>query len=678
MRRRGARRHRQEPAAGRAPRTRPRRRACACCAARGSELEREFGFGVVRQLFEADRRRPGAAATLLSGRRGAGRARCSARPQRGRRGGASFAALHGLYWLVVNLAARRPLLLSVDDLHWADRAVAALPGLPRAPARRPAVLVACGAAQRRAPASTRRCSASSRDQPTGSRSRPAPLSQAAVAALLRDASAASPRGLRRRRATGAPAATRCCCASSCARSADDGVPPDAAHAGPCAQIGPRAVSRTVLLRLARLDAAASRWRARSRSSARAPSCAPSRRSRGWTSSEVAEALAALASRRDPAARRGRGFVHPLVRDAVYDELRPASVSSPTRGAATCWATPARRPSRGRAALARTAPRRRRGRRAPAPGGAGGRAAAGRPRARWRTGCARSRSRPMPARRRGPARARPRRGADLRAVGRREHLAEAIEGLDDPDERALRSRVLTRAVLFTRAPSEARAVALEAAAALPEGLAGRPTAASRPSPAWRLMFARRRRSRPCAAGARPTPCRPTAARPRGSHALAGHRSLGVDDAGRARRRRSRRSRCARSRAASCSPSDNGAGLDRTRAASDPERPRRDAHLQRGTRPRRRAPARLVLEHHGREPLAQLHAPCFAASCRTPRRRWEVASHRHGPVGQHRCGMPPRGSLLAQTLVSAREPGEGAAVPLALSGDRRATTRRSATT
>jgi hypothetical protein len=35
-------------------------------------------------------------------------------------GGDQLAALHGLYWLAANLAARAPLLLTLDDAHWAD------------------------------------------------------------------------------------------------------------------------------------------------------------------------------------------------------------------------------------------------------------------------------------------------------------------------------------------------------------------------------------------------------------------------------------------------------------------------------------------------------------------------------------------------------------------------------
>jgi hypothetical protein len=33
---------------------------------------------------------------------------------------ASFAMLHGLYWLAANVAYDRPTVLAIDDLHWAD------------------------------------------------------------------------------------------------------------------------------------------------------------------------------------------------------------------------------------------------------------------------------------------------------------------------------------------------------------------------------------------------------------------------------------------------------------------------------------------------------------------------------------------------------------------------------
>src|SRR5258707_5745279 len=32
-----------------------------------------------------------------------------------------FSVLHGLYWLAASIAQRAPLLLAVDDLHWADQ-----------------------------------------------------------------------------------------------------------------------------------------------------------------------------------------------------------------------------------------------------------------------------------------------------------------------------------------------------------------------------------------------------------------------------------------------------------------------------------------------------------------------------------------------------------------------------
>jgi DNA-binding CsgD family transcriptional regulator len=90
--------------------------------ARGSELESGFAFGVVRQLFE---RRLAAAgegerAALLAGPAAAVGPLLSGEVSAQPAGGSSFAVLHGLYWLVVNLAAGGPVLIAVDDAHWAD------------------------------------------------------------------------------------------------------------------------------------------------------------------------------------------------------------------------------------------------------------------------------------------------------------------------------------------------------------------------------------------------------------------------------------------------------------------------------------------------------------------------------------------------------------------------------
>jgi DNA-binding CsgD family transcriptional regulator len=99
--------------------------------ARGAELEREFAFGVVRQLIEpvvvgaSEEVRsqlldgpPGVAARLL-GFPGLGEGVATAAPIPP---DPSFAVLHGLYWLCANLTAQHPLALVVDDAHWADGA----------------------------------------------------------------------------------------------------------------------------------------------------------------------------------------------------------------------------------------------------------------------------------------------------------------------------------------------------------------------------------------------------------------------------------------------------------------------------------------------------------------------------------------------------------------------------
>jgi predicted ATPase len=97
-------------------------------SARGSELEREFAYGLVRQLFEAlvVAASPSERAELLAGAAGHAAALLGVAPPEGEVTEAlpdpSFAILHGLYWLCANLGRLSPLLLCIDDVHWADQA----------------------------------------------------------------------------------------------------------------------------------------------------------------------------------------------------------------------------------------------------------------------------------------------------------------------------------------------------------------------------------------------------------------------------------------------------------------------------------------------------------------------------------------------------------------------------
>ena len=84
---------------------------------RGTELDRDFAFGLVRQLLE---RAVAEDPELLAHGASAAADVLARVPGDERSSGELFAALHGLYWLVVNLAARGPVALLVDDVHWAD------------------------------------------------------------------------------------------------------------------------------------------------------------------------------------------------------------------------------------------------------------------------------------------------------------------------------------------------------------------------------------------------------------------------------------------------------------------------------------------------------------------------------------------------------------------------------
>lgn len=92
-------------------------------AARAGVFERTLGFGMARELFETRLARvaPDERSVLLSGSAGLARPLLDRTPDRGPLDAAGeHAILHGLYWLVANLAERSPVALLLDDAHWCD------------------------------------------------------------------------------------------------------------------------------------------------------------------------------------------------------------------------------------------------------------------------------------------------------------------------------------------------------------------------------------------------------------------------------------------------------------------------------------------------------------------------------------------------------------------------------
>lgn len=90
--------------------------------ARGIELERGFPFGVTVQLFDGPLRAASGEErrAVLSGAAGLAAPLFAGGPDEAAQRSSPFSLLHGLYWMVANLADRAPLVLLVDDAHWAD------------------------------------------------------------------------------------------------------------------------------------------------------------------------------------------------------------------------------------------------------------------------------------------------------------------------------------------------------------------------------------------------------------------------------------------------------------------------------------------------------------------------------------------------------------------------------
>jgi DNA-binding CsgD family transcriptional regulator len=435
-------------------------------AGHASVLEREFAFGTVRQLYEPlladravhDRLLAGAAA-------GAGPVFAAFEEATDEQAvDASFAALHGLYWLTANVAAEST-LVAIDDLHWCDLpSLRFLAYLARRLEGLPILLVGTlrpgelGGSEALVDELAR--------TPSAVCVRPDPLSQAAVEELVQRRLGPAAEGtfvLACHAATGGnPLLLDQLLASLVA----DGVEPNADHVSVVRNLGPRAVARTVLGRLGRLPGEAvdvARAVAVLGDRADLPAIAALA---GLAEPEVGEAADGLVGADILRPHAPLAFVHPLVRDAIYEDLPPArrelqhskaadilrdAGASAEQVAAHALLTSGRgQPWIVDSLLdaARTAKRR----------GAMDSAVAYLRRALEEP--------PLPERRTDVLLQLGLAEALTSAPAATEHLRQAYDALDDPVQRAAVAGVLGRVLQLTRSPDEAAEVARRAAAELP--------------------------------------------------------------------------------------------------------------------------------------------------------------------------------------------------------------------
>jgi DNA-binding CsgD family transcriptional regulator/Flp pilus assembly protein TadD len=301
--------------------------------ARGSELETDFAFGVVRQLYEplVEKLDDGGRAELFTGAASVVRPLVDVRFAGDADGPIDpHAALHGLYWLTVGLAAASPVVLAVDDLHWADPpSLRFLAYLANRVEELP-VLVLLGTRPVGADAPTE-VIATMRAQPATSLLRLRPLSEPAVAAAVTaELGSAHPDFTAScwTATKGNPLLVR----ELISRLRDDGVEPSEHEAPRVQEVAPDSAARWVGRWLRQVpEAAAVTAGALAVLGDRADLDALAA-VLGITRADAASAVDELrrAELLDP---HTLGFTHPLVRSAVYDGLGPTEQGRLHRAAA---------------------------------------------------------------------------------------------------------------------------------------------------------------------------------------------------------------------------------------------------------------------------------------------------------------------------------------------------------
>ena len=293
--------------------------------ARASELERSFSFGVVRQLLEP------VVMTAPERERGewfAGAAQLAAVVFEVHHGleqpgseDAIFPRFHGLYWLCANLAAERPLMLSVDDLQWADESSVAFLGfLTR---RLEGLSIGLVVGTRPVDPQSDPLAVQLLSDPAAIRLRVRALSVPATVALVRDTIGPRAEDEFCRTCHRATGGNPFLLGELIREIAAEGIEPVAANAARPLTLEPSGVSRVVLLRLSRLRDTARKLAHAVAVLGDGAAAQDAGQLAELDAEQLAQARSALVHAEilegPPESLR---FVHPIVRNTIYDDLEP--------------------------------------------------------------------------------------------------------------------------------------------------------------------------------------------------------------------------------------------------------------------------------------------------------------------------------------------------------------------
>ncbi|MEA2450197.1 MAG: hypothetical protein QOG63_2129, partial [Thermoleophilaceae bacterium] len=326
----------------------------AVLRARAGEMDRDFPFGAVRQLFEPvlAGAAPAEREDLLAGAAALARGILDEDPGSAA-APAMQAALHGLYWLCANLASSRPLLIVVDDAHWADPP--SLRWLEYLARRIDRLAVTVAVAVRSGEESSDSALLAAIESAAAASIRPRPLGIAAVAEVARRLLAEDPDDAFVEACLEATGGNPFLLRALCADLRDEGIRPTAAESGRAARLGSSTVARATAARLERLGPGAAATARAVAILGDGSSVADAAALAGLDPAQTSRAADNLARADILAPGRPLSFVHPILRAAVYEEIALADRAEAHHSAAALLAERGAPPDRVAAHLLATEP-----------------------------------------------------------------------------------------------------------------------------------------------------------------------------------------------------------------------------------------------------------------------------------------------------------------------------------